>query len=251
MKPKRYYDDEVRPELERRAAHRVVPAHAIPVQLLAPDGALLCGTVAAMSSRGMTVAAPLAGTASLAVDQVVELSAGAGSGEELVTPARVASARTLDERWAHLGLEFILVGGVHRQIERFFLAHGNRRAHARTAPLAQDVVRVQAQWPGGQLTARVHDVSVGGMALAISSLSAVTMTQGQALSLRFRLPGAVRSITGAAEVRYVADFPRRRVIGLAYDLSDPRGIARELEMIEAFVAERTVRSLAWDQSWTN
>lgn len=249
MKPKRYYDLEVRPELERRAAHRLVPDHAIPVRISAADGRAFRGTVAAMSCRGMTLALPFAGAAGLDVDQVVELEAGAGSNEALVTPARVASLRALDEHWAHLGLEFILIGGVHRQIELFFFAHCNRRGGARAAPLAQDVVRVQVQWCGGQLTARVHDVSTAGMALSVSPLSAVTLGAGQALSLSFRLPGALRSISGAAEVRYVADLPQRRVIGLAFDLSDPQGIVRELEMIEAFVAERTVRALVWDQSW--
>jgi hypothetical protein len=248
MKPKRNHDLEARPA-ERRAVHRVVPAHAIPVRLLAGEGVDSRGTVAAMSCRGMTVAVPLESAAGLAVDQVVELSAGADSDEGLVTPARIASTRALDERWAHLGLEFVLVRGVHQQIERFFQAHCNRRGPARAAPLARDVVRAQAQWPGGQLTARVHDVSCGGMALSISPLSVVSLPPGQALSLRFRLPGALRSISGGGEVRYVAELPRQRVIGVAFDLDDPQGIARELEMLEAFVAERAVRALVWDQGW--
>jgi hypothetical protein len=250
--PDSYYDVEAQPEqLERRAVHRAIPSRALPVQLLVPGAAPVWGTVAAMSSRGLSVALPLESTVNLAIDQIVELSVGADGGEGIVAPARAASARALDEHWAHVGFEFILVGGLHQQLERFFLTHFNRRAHVRAAPLARDVVRVQAQWPGGQLTARVHDLSTSGLALSISTLSAVTLIPGQVLALRFRLPAAVRSIAGAAEVRYVAELPSRRVIGLAYDLSDPQGLARERGLIEAFVAEHAAKTQVWDQSWAS
>lgn len=246
-----YYDLEYEPEyLERRSAHRILPTSPLTAWMSAPPLEPIGGHVLEMSAQGIGIAAPLPGLASMTVETVVELSVGADEGERLVTPARIVSALPLDEHWARYGLHFVHVGSLDGQLDSFFAAHFNRRAGARARPLAHDVVRAQVQWRGGQLTARVHDLSVQGLALSISPLSPVVLKPDMEVALRFRLPGAVRSITGGGRVRYVAGLPRQRVIGLEFDLGDPRGIALDLPLVQAYVAEQHGRVDAWERSWT-
>jgi hypothetical protein len=246
-----YYDLEYEPEyLERRSAHRILPTSPLTAWMFAPPVEPLGGHVLEMSAQGIGIAAPLPGLASLTVEHVVELSVGADQDERLVTPARIVSALPLDEHWARYGLHFVHVGALDGQLASFFHAHFNRRADARARPLAHDVVRAQLQWRGGQLTARVHDLSVQGMALSISPRSPVVLKPDTEVALRFRLPGAVRSISGTARVRYAADLPRQRVIGLQFDLTDPRGITEDLPLVQAFVDAQLGRVEAWERTWT-
>ena len=249
-----YYDIEYEPEYqERRSAYRVVPSPARPLSawLYAPPAETIGGHVLEMSGQGMGIAAPAESLTVLSVDRVVELSVGSDHADRVVTPARIVSALPLDDYWARYGVLFVNVGGLYPQLDAFFQAHFNRRRHVRARPLVRDVVRAQMNWDGGQLTARVNDVSDGGMALSISPLSTLILSVGTQVALRFRLPGVVRSVSGRAEVRYVAELPRHRVIGLAFDLEDPHGIQRDLTLIQAFVAEQAGRVEAWEQTWTS
>ena len=71
------------------------------------------------------------------------------------------------------------------------------------------------------------------------------------LQVQFRLPGAVRSVSGKAQVRYVAELTRNRLIGVRFDLEDPRGVIRDMALIQAFVNQALGRVQAWEQSWTS
>jgi hypothetical protein len=231
------------------SALRLLPTGTLPVRLVAPGSEAVWGTLAEMGVHGLCVGLPAAALPRLALGTVVEVRAGAREQVEFTAPARVTGTRLVDQHAARCELEFIPVAGQSTELERFFFAHFERRSQVRAAPLARDVVRAQLHWPGGQLTARVHDLSAGGMALSISPLSVVQLQTGQELGLRFRLPAAVRSIAGKGEVRYTAELPRYRLIGIAFDLGDPQGIARERAEIDAFVAENAARARAWQQGW--
>ena len=253
MKNPGYYDHEVQPEaLERRSAWRLLPAEGrtLSAWMFTPPAEPVGGIVMEMSGQGIGIAAPLPSLERIGVDDVFELSVGVDERDRLVTPARVIAALPLDPHWARFGATFINVGGLQEQLEVFFQEHFNRRFGVRAKPLARDVVRAQVQWPGGQLTARVEDLSVSGLALSISPLSTIALKPGTVVSLRFRLPGAVRSITGQATIRYVAELPRNRVIGLEFDLDDPRGIAGDLPLVQAFVGERLAQVEAWERGWS-
>ena len=247
-----YYDIEYAPEYqERRSAYRVLPSQPLSAWMYAQGAEPASGHVMEMSGQGMGIAAPTQTLAWFQEDQVIELSIGSNQNDRIVTPARIVSARPIDQDWARYGVFFINVGDLHEQLDMFFQAHFNRRGGERAKPLPNDVVRVQARWSGGQLTARVHDLSTTGMSMSISPLSTVILKPGMELQVQFRLPGAVRSVSGKAQVRYVAELTRNRLIGVRFDLEDPRGVIRDMALIQAFVNQALGRVQAWEQSWTS
>ncbi len=153
---------------------------------------------------------------------------------EVVTISNVATT-------VRYGIRFVSVSEVVQQIDSFYARWFNRRRSARVMPDFATKVNATVRWADGDLEARVHDVSMGGVGILADSHQVAGLKAKDRVELTLSLPGMALPIACRARIIAIKTFTKNVLVGLEFEANG--GIERFAAGLQRYVDERQ-RSIA-------
>jgi c-di-GMP-binding flagellar brake protein YcgR len=134
------------------------------------------------------------------------------------------------------GLRFVKISEVVAQIDPFYARWFNRRRSARVMPDFATKVACTLRWSDGELEAKVHDISVGGLGLLATSEEVSGIGIKGRVELSFSLPNTPLPIVCRAKIVSLKTFTKNVLVGLAFEPNG--GIERYAAGLQRYVDER-------------
>jgi c-di-GMP-binding flagellar brake protein YcgR len=229
---------------EARAQYRVPKQTAgttLEAQITTTDGRVVHGEVLDVAVGGAGIAIPQTkdlGVAEGASLRVVIRHFSRAKGVEvdakLVTISQVGAT-------IRYGLRFEKISEVVRQVDSFYARWFNRRRSARVMPDFSTKVVTTVRWDGGQIQARVHDISTGGIGILTSADQIAGLKDKARVDVTLALPDNTTPIACRAKVAGIRSFTKNVLIGLEFEPGG--GIERYAAAVQRYVEDRQ-RSIA-------
>lgn len=238
-----------RPAPERRDRYRkpMPPSQGLSLLVAGPAGHG-AGTVVDVSARGARVRFEHAGDPGLAIDDVVQVTIQSRSHGSVPLSARVAHAAERDSGCVHYGLEFVDAEAELAGAHPFFRRLLNRRAAVRVRPSLDRCVPLVMSWEGGQVQARVNELSATGIGVSLPLVEVYRLMRVVDVQVSFRLPGIEEPFQGPARIVNRKANAAGVQLGLAFDLEAPDGLARSGAALRHYVEQRMAEIQRWQQS---
>ena len=225
-------------------------AEAILATIISPSGLAPEGVISDLSIHGAGVLIPFESDPALAVGDVVELILRSPvQGWTVQTPIRLCQVRQEGPRDVLYGGEFINMGNLYSQLENALGAYFNRRVNVRVRPEVSHKVIAQVRAGARRVRSPVHDLSVTGLGISVHRYQKDWIREGQLLDVSFPLPGVKKELSGPAYVRHFDPLTANLLVGLEFDLDDPKGITRHMKKLEAYIEERAGAIELFGQEW--
>ncbi len=171
----------------------------------------------------------------IALDQKVSLTIeGPKQGWSVQTRALVRHLRSDRGVWSYVGLEFMDVGTLYSQLENALSTYFNRRASKRVSMLKESGFSAKIKHGRAIETARISDLSLGGVSVLMNTFQSVAFTTGSTAELRLILPGTKDELAGRVIVRHRQSERGVERLGLEFDHESPMGFARHSAAIERY-----------------
>ena len=151
--------------------------------------------------------------------------------------------------WYRIGAEFMRLGDLYGQMETSMALYFNRRRSPRVSVAPAEGLKVQLGRGREKVSARVRDISADGLSVTLHHNQGYHIKRGSTVDLAMQLPVSKKEMLGQVLVRHVERFDPMLILGLEFDLSDPRGISKHRRAISRFVRaqeraiERVLRSV--------
>lgn len=238
-KKKQQQQQQQRPD-EKRGLYRQRSFHLgdLSARLRTASGGSVRTDVADLTIRGIGLRMALEVDPEVDLDQLVDLEVSHGSdGWRIATPARCRQRHEEGERVLY-GFEFINRGDLYSQMEDAFGRYFNRR-RARRARLdldAQPIATIAQK--RHRVRGPLHDVSVGGIQVALSRAEAVALEDAESVHVRFELPGVKGALEGAGTLKYRNALGALEIVGVELDMEAASSFARRRDEIATYVEER-------------
>ncbi|MBL8863090.1 MAG: PilZ domain-containing protein [Planctomycetes bacterium] len=139
------------------------------------------------------------------------------------------------------GLRFPRISEVVKQIDSFYARWFNRRRSQRVMPDFTTKVPVKVRWEGGELQAKVHDISTGGVGILATADQLSGLVEKSRVEVTLTLPGSAATIACRARVAGLRAFTKNMLVGLEFEANG--GIERYSVALQRYVDERQ-RSIA-------
>ena len=243
-----FFKKQPEPEFwNRRGPYRDLPQEVgrMSVVLRGPSMEPVTGQVVDLSMTGVGVRVPGRRNTDLIGGDVYEVTIRSEVHAEVCTPAQLRATIEEEGGWRY-GFEFVDVGDLYEQLDDFYVRYFNRRGAHRMRLLAQERIELTMEWDGGRRTVQVWDFSPTGVGFALSPQELPAIDEGARVGVRFRLPGVAEELVGRATLARVTLLADRFVLGLAFDLDEPGGLAQRRSDLDRFVQERTRLRAAWN-----
>jgi len=121
----------------------------------------------------------------------------------------------------------------------------NRRRHDRVVPELGARICVVLRWDKGELSGRIHDISLGGLGIAVTARGATLLTQGLRVESKFAVPGTILPLVCKGKIAFIQTLKREALIGLSFD---PNGrIAVHALAIQRYVEARQKAIHRWNE----
>ncbi|HVS17381.1 MAG TPA: PilZ domain-containing protein [Planctomycetota bacterium] len=228
---------------------RQCKAYALSVVLLRANGPL-SGQFIDLSMGGVGAAFPVDRDPELAHGDVVELVVQSLSHGKVQTPARVVYNREVEGRRVRYGFEFVNAGNLYAQLDTFYARLFNRRSSMRVRPSLDRKVSLKLTTSGGRYEATIAEISSTGVGLVLAAEAGSQFEVGQRVGVEFQLPGTREPFRGHATLVSLRTTPERTVLGLAFDLDEPNGLAEKARALDAFISARAVEMERWESAWS-
>lgn len=223
----------LRLDREKRRHYRVAQATLPELVVSVPysDGSERLGHCRDVSVGGVSVSFDSGQDPGLeAGDEIVLLFRTESQERTISVAARVVARRWMDHDGIVYAFVFTRPDELRSQVWGAWGRWFNRRRFRRYVPDRAKTVLVQIQWPRGMLDARLVDVSLGGLAVAVKREEAAQLASARDVHVSFGLGDASGNSTGLrfrAIVRSCSANPREARVGLeflrdeTYDRSGP------------------------------
>ena len=159
---------------------------------------------------------------------------GIDAAAEIVTVAQVGQG-------VRYGLRFLNVAEVVQQVDSFYARWFNRRRHVRVMPDFATKLSGDVKWSDGELSARIHDLSMGGVGILATLDQVAALKDKSRVEIALTLPGTPLPITCRAKVVGMKSFTKNVLIGLEFEPNG--GIERYTAALQRYIDERQ-RSIA-------
>lgn len=221
-----------------RSEYRAVkhPGVQLEATIHLPDGRKVLGDCVDVSVGGAGIVVPQAkaieiveGAKVRVVIQHVGRAKGIESEAVVVTVSNVGSL-------VRYGMRFVSVAKIVQQVDSFYARWFNRRRSARVMPDFTTKVSSSVRWSDGELSARVHDISMGGIGILATQEQVAGLTQGTRVELSLGLPGSAVPIACRARVVGVKTFTKNVLVGLEFEANG--GIERYAAGLQRYIDDR-------------
>ena len=233
---------------ERRSEYRLsLPAgHPVLMTLERSEGGRCPTQVLDLSFRGACVRL-LDPAARFEVGEVLEAVIGDGQWS-IRTPAMVCreTALATGVEW---GLEFINSGNLFGQWDNALGNYFNRRGFPRIAMDLDQAPPAVLSSRGHKMPGAVYDLTVEGVGLLVSHVEAVPLRIDNPARITLKLPTRRRPMEGGGTLRNLRRFDNRDIVGLQFDLSEPKGFAQYQVEIAEYCQQRELELAQWEQGW--
>lgn len=134
------------------------------------------------------------------------------------------------------GLRFTNIAKVVEQIDSFYARWFNRRRSARVMPDFTQKVSSAIRWSEGELQARIHDISMGGVGVLTTLDQITSLRLKTTVELALTLPGTPLPIVCRARVVGLKTFTKNVLVGLEFEPNG--GIERYAAGLQRYIEER-------------
>ncbi|MCY2959102.1 MAG: PilZ domain-containing protein [Planctomycetota bacterium] len=204
--------------------------------ILCADGRKAVGECADLSVGGVGILVPLA--------KNIEIVEGAklrvrvqhvGRAKGIEAAAVVVSVSHVGGS-VRYGMRFESIAEVVQQVDSFYARWFNRRRTARVMPDFATKVMGVLKWSDGEMQARVHDISMGGVGILATMDQVAGLKEKCRVELALTLPGAPLPIACRARVVGIKTFTKNVLIGLEFEANG--GIERYAAALQRYIDER-------------
>jgi len=215
--------------------HKQAGAH-LEATIVTADGRKAIGECADLSVGGAGVAVPQTKNLDIPEGTKVRLlvqhrsrARGVEAAAEIVSIAHVGTT-------VRYGLRFESIAEVVQQMDSFYARWFNRRRSTRVMPDFTTKVTSSVRWSDGELSARVHDISMGGVGILATLEQVATLKEKSRVELSLTLPGTPLPIVCRARVVGMKSFTKNVLVGLEFEPNG--GIERYAAGLQRYVDER-------------
>jgi c-di-GMP-binding flagellar brake protein YcgR len=211
-------------------------ATALRCQIELEDGTIGKGDIVDLTVQGAQVRLTFEQVSTIEVQQEIHLTIEGPNGAWSVsTRAHVRNVRGYRGGWTHVGVEFKDLGTLYSQLENSLSAYFNRRANKRVSALSDAGFAAKLKLGRVVETARVNDISLGGVSVLLSAFQSTAFAPGTTIELRCVLPGTKKELIGKVTVRHRERQRDVDRLGLEFESDGASGFARHVPAIERFL----------------
>lgn len=131
--------------------------------------------------------------------------------------AKVVSVREQPDKSVRYGFQFTNQPELYAQMDSYYARYFNRREHMRVLPDHSEKIVAQLRWAKGEIVARVHDVSIGGLGLLIPIDAAAALTDVKALHVSVQLPNTQQELRLNCNVRSCRPLVKQALLGVEFE----------------------------------
>jgi len=146
------------------------------------------------------------------------------------------------------GMRFASVAEIVQQVDSFYARWFNRRRSARVMPDFTTKVSSSIRWSDGELQARVHDLSMGGIGILATLEQVAGLKLGTRVELSLALPGSAIPIACRARVVGVKTFTKNVLVGLEFEANG--GIERYAAGLQRYIDDRQRNIAKFNEAMT-
>lgn len=212
------------------------PTASLEVTVTCDDGRSVMGECLDLAVGGAGVAIPQSKSLEIVEGTKVQVrvqhrgrAKGIDAAAEVVTISNVGGT-------VRYGLRFTNIAKVVEQIDSFYARWFNRRRSARVMPDFTTKVSSAIRWSDGELQARIHDISMGGVGVLTTLDQVATLRLKTTVELALTLPGAPLPIVCRARVVGLKTFTKNVLVGLEFEPNG--GIERYAAGLQKYIEER-------------
>jgi len=223
---------------DSRRQYRVQKQAGAPLEatILTADGRRAVGECADLSVGGAGVTLPQTKNLDIAEGTKVRLlvqhrsrASGVEAAAEIVSVSHIGTT-------VRYGLRFESIAEVVQQVDSFYARWFNRRRSQRVMPDFTSKVTSSVRWSDGELSARVHDISMGGVGILATLEQVAALKDKGRVELSLTLPGTPLPIVCRARVVGMRAFTKNVLVGLEFEPNG--GIERYAAGLQRYVDER-------------
>jgi c-di-GMP-binding flagellar brake protein YcgR len=131
--------------------------------------------------------------------------------------ARVVSVTPQPDKHVRYGFEFTNQAELYAQMDSYYARYFNRREHMRVLPDHSERILAHIRWARGELSSRVHDVSVGGLGLLVPVESAQLLAGVTSVHVSLHLPGGQSELRLPCLLRSCRSLVKQALLGVEYE----------------------------------
>lgn len=228
---------------DSRAQYRVHKGNAAQLEatMICEDGRQAVGECMDLSVGGVGVSVPLTKELNIVEGSRIKLRVQHLSRPNAITAAAEVITISNVGTSVRYGIRFVSVSEVVQQIDSFYARWFNRRRSARVMPDFATKVNATVRWADGDMEARVHDVSMGGVGILVDSDQVLGLKAKDRVELSIPIPGMALPIACRAKVVGIKTFTKNVLVGLEFEPNG--GIERFAAGLQRYLDERQ-RSIA-------
>jgi len=220
--------------------------------IISPTGFAPEGFVSDLSIHGAGILIPFESDPGLNPGAVLELILRSPSNQWTVqTPIRLHRIEQAGPGQVLMGCEFINMGNLYSQLENALGVYFNRRGKVRVKPELDQKIIGQMRAGARRIRSPLYDLSTTGMGLSIQAYQREWVSAGQNVDVSFQLPGVKKELSGPAFVRHFDALGTSMLIGIEFDLEDPKGIARHSKKLDTYIEERASALDSFAREWAD
>ena len=234
---------------EHRVAYRrpQTQAHRLSISVRTPSGADYPGTFQDLSIGGASAKFSI-NEAALAPGQIVLLTIGS-----LTRTAKViAQARVMfctdSPGGRHCGFQFTEPAKLLPQIDGFYGRFFNRRRSIRVGVPLDKRIPVSLFLTGSVIKTELVDLSADGMQVRTTRALSKELDGANHTFFSFKLPGQNAEFKGRAAILRRNQSRDVVMLGLAFDLNQENGIAKDLAALKSWIVHRANEISKWDST---
>lgn len=143
------------------------------------------------------------------------------------------------------GITFMSMGRLYAQMESTLARYFNRRQHPRVTPELDKDIGVRLKQGGHKPLGSVHDLSQGGMCVALDLVSSAPITSNQTVTFAFDLPGFKHTLEGTAKVLGKRRLGLHEFLSLEFELEAEDSLVEHFEALNTYVKRRVTEMEAF------
>jgi c-di-GMP-binding flagellar brake protein YcgR len=223
---------------EARGHYRVkrFPTTMLRVTIDKHDGSSRKGECNDISIAGAGVRFPTRDNPLLYPGQIVYLRFQLESRENFVNVRAEVRSVSHEGLFVRYGFLFLNTIEIFCQLDAAYALLFNRRQHPRVTSGLGQATTVKVSWPRGDIDVKLHDISMGGIGIAVTQATATRLRGVKEVQLSVRIPGQSTAIEVRARICSEASLGNQVLFGLAFEAD--ASLERAQDALRGFVEER-------------
>lgn len=158
-----------------------------------------------------------------------------GRAKAVESDAQVISVSNVGQM-VRYGVRFDSVAKIVQQVDSFYARWFNRRRSVRVMPDFTSKISSSIRWSDGELQARIHDISSGGIGILTTLEAVAGLKPNTRVELSLTLPNTPLPIACRARVAGIKSFTKNVLVGLEFEPNG--GIERYAAALQRYLDER-------------